>query len=287
MITVRDLTYRYPCSAEEAVRGVTFTMAQGEILGFLGPSGAGKSTTQNILTGLLRGYGGQVKVMNRELADWGKDYYEHVGVSFEFPNHYLKLTARENLEHFRSLYTGQTYDSTEVLDWVGLADVMNQKVSEFSKGMQVRLNIARSIVHAPKILFLDEPTSGLDPANARKIQDLVLELRSRGTTVFITTHDMNLADALCDRVAFITQGALRLIDAPLKLKRCFGSREVVVDYIDGSSETVQKKFGLDRIGNNAEFFELLRSAQRIEAVHSQETTLDNVFIEVTGEVLSA
>ncbi|WKD48177.1 ABC transporter ATP-binding protein [Microbulbifer spongiae] len=286
MIAVRDLTYRYPRSTENAVRGISFKIAQGEIVGLLGPSGAGKSTTQNILTGLLRGYGGQVKVMNRELTDWGKEYYEHVGVSFEFPNHYLKLTARENLEHFRSFYTGQTYDSTEVLGWVGLAEVMNQKVSAFSKGMKVRLNIARSIIHAPKILFLDEPTSGLDPTNARKIQNLVLELRSRGATVFITTHDMHLADVICDRVAFITQGTLRLIDAPLVLKQCFGRREITVGYINDSSETVQKRFGLDGIGNNAAFIELLRSAQRIETVHSQETTLHNVFIEVTGEALS-
>ena len=170
MITVKNLTYTYPGSTQEILHGLNFEIAAGEIFGFLGPSGAGKTTTQNILIGLLKGYGGQIQVMNREVSDWGPDYYEHLGVSFELPNHYLKLTALENLNHFRSLYSGATLEPMEVLEWVGLKNEANKKVEDYSKGMKIRLNVARSLIHQPKVLFLDEPTSGLDPVNARKIK---------------------------------------------------------------------------------------------------------------------
>ncbi len=218
MIRVSNLAYTYPGANQETLHGLNFDIAEGEIFGFLGPSGAGKSTTQKLLIGLLKQYGGVIEVMDRDLSAWGQDYYEHVGVSFELPNHYLKLTALENLKYFQSLYSGETHAPMEVLDWVGLKAEADKKVADYSKGMKVRLNVARSILHHPKVLFLDEPTSGLDPVNARNIKDLVLELRRGGATVFVTTHDMMVADELCDRVAFITAGNISLIDAPSALK---------------------------------------------------------------------
>lgn len=287
MITVKNLTYTYPGANAETLHGLTFEVAQQEIFGFLGPSGAGKSTTQNILIGLLKTYGGEVQVMGREISAWDQDYYEHIGISFELPNHYLKLTALENLEHFRSLYSGDGYDPLQVLDWVGLKDDADKKVEAFSKGMKIRLNVARSIVHKPKILFLDEPTSGLDPANARNIKNLVLELRRQGTTVFVTTHDMMVADALCDRVGFITGGHLNLIDAPNTLKKQYGKRVIAVEYLNGASESQRQEFPLDGLGHNDAFIDLLQTAGRLETVHTQETTLENIFIEVTGQELSA
>ncbi|MBO8162130.1 MAG: ABC transporter ATP-binding protein [Brevibacillus sp.] len=269
-----------------ALQGLNFEIAEGEIFGFLGPSGAGKSTTQKILIGLIKDYGGHVQVMNREVSTWGQDYYEHIGVSFELPNHYGKLTALENLNHFRSLYSGETYDPMEVLEWVGLQDDANKKVAEFSKGMKIRLNVARSIIHKPKVLFLDEPTSGLDPVNARKIKELVRELRRCGTTVFVTTHNMMLADELCDRVAFITAGKISMIDAPSALKKRYGKRNVQIEYLDAAQNIQRQDFPLDGLGNNQEFLSLLQSACRIESIHSQETTLDHIFINVTGQELS-
>lgn len=287
MITVKNLTYTYQNAATETLHGLNFNIAEQEIFGFLGPSGVGKSTTQKILIALLKGYGGSVQVLGREVRDWGQDYFEHVGVSFEMPNHYLKLTARENLNYFRSLYSGETYTALEVLEWVGLRDDADKKVAAFSKGMKIRLNVARSLIHKPRVLFLDEPTSGLDPANARNIKDLVLELRSRGTTVFITTHDMAVADQLCDRVAFVTAGNISVIDAPAVLKKRYGKRIVQVEYRNGSPESQQQEFPLDDLGDNAAFFGLLQSASQIETIHTQETTLENVFIAVTGEELRA
>jgi fluoroquinolone transport system ATP-binding protein len=286
MISVKNLTYTYPGANKETLHGLNFDIAKGEIFGFLGPSGAGKSTTQNILIGLLKGYGGAIQVMGRGVGEWGQDYFEHVGVSFELPNHYLKLTALENLNFFRSLYSGETLAPMEVLDWVGLKDDANKKVAEYSKGMKMRLNVARSIIHKPNVLFLDEPTSGLDPMNARKIKDLVLELRRRGTTVFVTTHDMMVADELCDRVAFITAGQINVIDAPSVLKKQYGKRLVEVEYLNGARDTLHQEFPLDGLGDNPAFIDLLKSASRLETIHTQETTLENIFIVVTGQELS-
>ena len=285
MISVKNLTYTYPGAAKETLHGLNFEIAEGEIFGFLGPSGAGKSTTQNILIGLLKVYGGAVQVMEQEVNRWGQDLYEHIGISFEMPNHYLKLTALENLNHFGSLYGGETYDPMEVLDWVGLQEDANKKVEAFSKGMKGRLNVARSLINKPKLLFLDEPTNGLDPVNARNIKDLILELRSRGTTVFVTTHDMMVADELCDRVAFITAGRISVIDAPSALKKQYGQRLVRVEYRNSSQETHFQEFPLDGLGEDAKFMALLRSGRRLETIHTQETTLDNIFIQVTGQEL--
>ena len=286
MIKVKNLTYTYPKASKETLKGLDFEISEREIFGFLGPSGAGKSTTQKIIIGLLKEYGGSIEVMGRENRDWGQDYYEHIGVSFELPNHYLKLTALENLNYFQSLYSGDTYSPMEVLEWVGLKDDAKKLVSEYSKGMKVRLNVARSLIHKPKLLFLDEPTSGLDPVNARKIKDLVLTLRDRGTTVFVTTHNMTVADELCDRVAFINAGKISAMDSPTALKKKYGKRDITVEYMNGTQELTNKQFPLDGLGDNSDFLQLLKSANHIETIHTQETTLEKIFIEVTGEELT-
>ncbi len=285
MIHVHNLKFTYSGAQNETLHGLSFDIEEREIFGFLGPSGAGTSTTQKILIGLLQNYGGTVEVLGRPINQWGPDYFEQIGVSFEWPNHYLKLTARENLDYFRSLYRGDTLTADDVLSRVALIDDADKRVAAFSKGMKIRLNVARSFLHMPKVLFLDEPTSGLDPVNARRIKDLILELRSQGTTVFVTTHDMMVADELCDRVAFITDGNLRLIDSPSVLKKQYGKRTVRVEYLNQAADVRQQDFSLDGLGNNQKFIELLNSASRIETIHSQETTLERIFIEVTGEAL--
>lgn len=287
MIKVNNLTFTYKGANKETLHGLNFEIADGEIFGFLGPSGAGKSTTQKILIGLLKDYGGSITVMGQEVNTWGQDYYENIGVSFELPNHYLKLTAMENLKYFQSLYSGETHDLTYLLERVGLADDADKKVSDYSKGMKIRLNVARALIHKPKVLFLDEPTSGLDPVNARKIKDFILELRQQGTTVFVTTHNMTVADELCDRVAFISSGNISVIDAPSTLKKQFGKRNVEIEYLNGSAEVLHKEFALDGLGDNNDFLSLLKSANRIETIHTQETTLEAIFIEVTGQELTA
>ncbi|QVQ53801.1 ABC transporter ATP-binding protein [Spiractinospora alimapuensis] len=284
VIEVRDLTFTYPKSTTPAVRGMGFTVGAGEIFGFLGPSGAGKSTTQKILTGLLRGHGGDVSIWGESPQTWGKDYYEKIGVSFELPNHYLKLTARENLEFFASLYGTPTEDPGELLDMVGLGDVANTRVSKFSKGMQMRLVFVRALLNQPRLLFLDEPTSGLDPRNSRIVKDVILDLKRQGRTVFVTTHDMATAEELCDTVAFVVDGQIATMGPPTELKVARSRRSVRVDYRDEDTLT-SSEFGLDGLADDSAFHELLRN-RRVEAVHSQEADLNDVFIEVTGRSLS-
>jgi fluoroquinolone transport system ATP-binding protein len=284
MLDVRTLAYTYPGADVPAVRDLTFHIDKGEVFGFLGPSGSGKSTTQKVLIGLLRNYHGTVTVLDHDLAAWGADYYERIGVSFELPNHYLKLTARENLSYFRALYRGPTADPETLLDAVGLGDAADQRVGEYSKGMRLRLNLARALLHRPALLFLDEPTAGLDPVTARQIRALVQQKQKAGTTIFLTTHDMMVADALCDRVAFIVDGEIRLIDAPRTLKRAFGRRAVRVEF--GPEEAPdQRDFPLDGLGDNADFLATLRD-ETVQTIHTQETTLEDVFVQVTGRALT-
>lgn len=283
MIHVEDLTFTYPRSVQPAVSALNFTVEPGEIFGFLGPSGAGKSTTQNILVGLLRGWSGTVEVMGRPRRHWGRDFYRHVGVSFELPNHYLKLTARENLDYFRALYGTNTATADEVLTEVGLQEHGDKPVSAFSKGMKNRLTLARSLLNRPRLWFLDEPTSGLDPVNAVKVRELVKKRQSQGTTTLLTTHDMVVADALCDRVAFIVDGRLAECDTPESLKRRWGRREVKLLYGDEAAPQ-SRSFPMEGLGYNEDFLGILRQ-EHLVAMHSQETTLENVFVKVTGKAL--
>ncbi len=284
MIRVNDLHYTYARARNKTLHGLNFEIAEGEIFGFLGPSGAGKTTTQNILIGLLRHYEGSVRIMDKEVREWDKALYRIIGVSFELPNHYLQLTALENLAYFASLYGLKTRDPQTLLELVGLGADAKKKVSEFSKGMKVRLNVARSLLHNPRILFLDEPIAGLDPVNARTIKNIIRDLRSRGSTVFITTHNMVLADELCDRVAFITDGTIRVIDAPANLKKQYGTRLVRVEYVGHAGALEAREFPLDALAEEP-FLSFVQSVKRIETMHSKETTLDDVFISVTGETL--
>ncbi len=285
VIAVSELTYTYPKTTEPAVRGMDFTVAPGEIFGFLGPSGAGKSTTQKLLIGLLRGHGGRMLVWGRDPLDWGSDYYQRIGVSFELPNHYLKLTGAENLQFFASLYDGATQDPRNLLEAVGLTEAADIRVSKYSKGMQMRLTFARALLNDPELIFLDEPTSGLDPVNARRVKDMVLDLKDRGRTVFLTTHDMATADELCDRVAFVVDGRIVALDAPTELKIARSRRLVRVEYRAPEGTLQTAEFPMDGLADDPDFHSVLRS-HHVETVHSREASLDEVFVDVTGRSLA-
>jgi fluoroquinolone transport system ATP-binding protein len=160
--------------------------------------------------------------MDKDLVAWDPEYYENLGVSFEVPNHYLKLTALENLTYFGSLFNRQIRDLEELLGLVGLLDDGDMIVSQFSKGMKNRVNVARSLLHNPDLLFLDEPTAGLDPVNGCRIKDLIHTQRKTGKTIFLATHDMSVANELCDRLVFIVDGQISLIDSPRQLGLSYG-----------------------------------------------------------------
>lgn len=282
MITVSNLNYTYPRQKQAAVDGISFDVKQGEIFGFLGPSGAGKSTTQKILIRLLKGYKGTAIINGKELNRLSQDYYNHIGVGFELPNHYPRLTALENLQFFASFYQNKSTNLMDLLEMTGLQDDAHKPVSEFSKGMKMRLNFIRALVHDPEILFLDEPTSGLDPVNSRKLKNIILELREKGKTIFLTTHNMHDADELCNRVAFITQGKINLTDSPKNLKFQQGTRKVKIEY--GNGQSVSREFPMDHLGENSDFLKLIKN-EYIRSIHSSEASLEDVFIKTTGQKL--
>lgn len=284
VIRVRGLTFTYPMATEPAIRGMDFSVGPGEIFGFLGPSGAGKSTTQKVLIGLLRGHQGQAFVWGKDPLDWGPDYYERIGVSFELPNHYQKLTGLENLRFFASLYRSDTVDPMKLLDAVGLADDANTRVGKYSKGMQMRLTFARSLINDPQVLFLDEPTSGMDPVNARIVRQMILALKARGRTVFLTTHDMTTANELCDRVAFVVDGKIVAMDTPAELKIARSQRLVRVEYRGPNGRLDSAEFPLDGLADDVTFHAVLRD-KHVETIHSREASLEDVFVEVTGRRL--
>ena len=283
MIEEKALASRYKGERLPAVDRISFEVRKGEIFGFLGPSGAGKSTTQKVLIRLLRGYSGSAMINNMELSGLTGDFYNRIGVGFELPNHYPRLSALENLRFFGSFYSHKTADPLELLSMVGLTEFADMKTSGFSKGMKMRLNFVRALIHDPELLFLDEPTSGLDPMNARNIKNIISDLRRKGKTVFLTTHNMHDADELCDRVAFIARGKIAVIDSPKNLRLAYGSRTLKVEFGEGSYTA--KEFPLDGLAENEAFQSILRR-EHIRSMHTSEASLEDIFIRTTGESLS-
>lgn len=283
MIEIEDLRFAYPDSKNETIRGMNFRVEEGEIFGFLGPSGAGKSTTQKILFGILKNYTGSVRLANQEIKDISSDFYENIGVAFEFPNLFSKLSGLENLHFFGSLYKKKTLNPELLLSAVGLLEDKDVRFENYSKGMKARLNFCRALLNDAAILFLDEPTSGLDPVNQKIVKQMIHDEKKKGKTIFLTTHNMNVADEVCDRVAFVTDGVINLVDSPTQLKVDNGNRELCVTYIEnGNSKSA--KFDMNTLGKNQEFRYIL-DKYHIEQLHSQEATLEDVFIKTTGRKL--
>lgn len=285
MINVQGLSHSYKRGGPFAVKDATFAIDKGEILGFLGPSGAGKSTTQGVLTGLLPLQTGQVQVAGFDMRHPKRALYNRLGVSFEQSNVYAKLTALENLRFYARLFDVPTRDPMELLRLVGLDNVADKRTGEFSKGMKHRLTFARSLINSPDVWFLDEPTTGLDPAIAHEIKGIIKDQNNRGVTVFLTTHNMQVADELCHRLAFIVDGEIKLIDSPRSLKLKYGERVVEVEYRDDDETLKRERFSLGDPEEQARLNARLASGN-IETMHTKEATLEEIFITVTGRGLS-
>jgi len=282
-LSVENLEFTYPKSNKKAVNGVSFKISKGEIFGFLGPNGAGKTTTQKVIIGLLKQYSGNVEILGKNLKNWKTEIYNRIGVGFELPNHYQKLTALENLELFSSFYRRKTIAPLELLKMVELEKDANNRVATFSKGMRSKLNFARSLLNDPEILFFDEPTTGLDPVSSRLIKDIILQKKKEGKAIFLTTHNMNDADELCDRVGFIVDGKLSLIESPKELKIRHGKKIVKVEYLK-NDELIAQEFDLKNLGDNQVFLSLLHTGT-VQTIHTAEATLDEIFIKATGRQL--
>ena len=255
----------------------------GFYCGFLGPNGSGKSTTQKILTGILKGHGGMVSLFGKDINSvHTRDFFQKIGVLFEFPYLYTNLSALDNLHYFSSFYPReQLRDAEEVLDELEFKrDFLRKPVSSYSKGMRQRVSMARALISNPKLLFLDEPTSGLDPTGAVLFRRIIENERRKGTTVFVTTHNMLDADLLCDRVAFISNGNIVALDTPKNLKEQNSSHRIVVDYLyQGRREEQTLEVPELRSGIPFVYDELI-------SIHSQEPTLEDIFIRYVGRRLS-
>ena len=283
MIQVQNLTYGYPGTEKQVLKNISFEINEGEVFGFLGPSGAGKSTTQKVLNGLLKGFGGTVHINGTDLSKMERSFYEKIGVAFEFPNLYLKLTALENLQLFASFFKSETRDPEELLKMVQLEGDRDTRVEAFSKGMKMRLSFIRALLNRPELLFLDEPTAGLDPGNARIMKDIILDLKQQGVTIFLTTHHMDDAGELCNRLAFMVEGKLPVIDSTQDLRLKHGKKTVIVEYKKNGLACAEE-FPIDQLASNPAFSDILNK-QEILTIHTQEASLEDIFIKVTGQQL--
>ncbi|MCM1989367.1 ABC transporter ATP-binding protein [Oceanirhabdus seepicola] len=223
MIRVNNLSFGY-YKNKKILKDINFHVKEGEIFGFLGPNGSGKSTTQKLLMGVLSGNQGDILINYEDIKNKTRLFYEDIGVLFEIPYLYNTLSAVDNLKYFSSFYKKSNIrDIEELLDCVELkTEYRKKQVKHYSKGMKQRTSVARSLINNPRILFLDEPISGLDPAGAILIKNIIKKEKEKGTTIFLTTHNMFVADELCDRVAFISDGYVETIDTPRNLKSTYG-----------------------------------------------------------------
>ncbi|MFV9503161.1 MAG: ATP-binding cassette domain-containing protein [Oscillochloridaceae bacterium umkhey_bin13] len=282
-ILADQLTYRYGTLL--AVDAISFAVNPGEVVGFLGPNGAGKSTTVKMLTGQLRPVAGRAAIMGIDVATQPKQAQAKIGVCFEQTNLYEALSGTENLRLFANLFGVRNFDAGALLRRVGLEGRGGDKVEGYSKGMKQRLMVARALVSQPQVLFLDEPTEGLDPTSAQAIRQLIREEQARGTTVFLTTHDMHEADLLCDRVAFIDQGRIVALDTPHALKQQYGQRMVRAEVVGPGGALAEREILLDQ-DETPEALASLFSSERVVTIHSAEATLEDIFIRITGRGLA-
>jgi len=282
-IIAQNLVYSY--GQLLAVDDISFRVAEGEILGFLGPNGAGKSTTVKMLTGQLQPRSGQATLLGIDVAKEPEKVQGNIGVCFELPNLYEQMNAEENLNLFARLFGIKKFNADVLLKRVGLDGREHDRVEGYSKGMKQRLMVARALVNRPSILFLDEPTEGLDPTSSETIRNIILQERERGATVFLTTHDMTEADKLSDRVAFVDHGKIVALDTPHNLKQKYGKRALKVEVARPDGGLDSREVIMDK-PETAGDVQSLFSNENVVTVHSEEASLEDIFIEITGRGLA-
>ncbi len=290
-----------------AVDHISFQVQEGEVFGFLGPNGAGKSTTQRMLTTLLEPTEGSILIHGHDLSHDAYPVKRQMGLVPEESNVYTELTAWDNLMFTAKIYRVARVDRTararELLETFGLWEKRDVKAQDFSKGMRRRLSIAMAIIHKPALLFLDEPTPGLDAQSGRAIRDLIRQLNDEGTTIFLTTHQIEEANQLCDRVAIINHGQIAAIDTPERLKQAFRRVQSVEVALEPEGQahgqalatlpgvTTAVKMGdkwrlytkdpsalLPQVMDYANSREL-----RVVSLNTLGPSLEDVFLEITGQ----
>ncbi|MBG9791686.1 bacitracin ABC transporter ATP-binding protein [Paenibacillus dendritiformis] len=277
MIEARSLTKMF--GNKSALRSLDFVVYTGETFGFLGPSGSGKTTTIKILTAQLLPTSGTARVFGQDVAQMTEaercHHWSRIGILTDNSALYDRLSVQDNLELFCKLYQVPASRVPEALEQVNLADDRQTIVKNLSKGLKQRVTLARALLHRPKILFLDEPTSALDPGNTRRIHESLKELNRAGTTIFLSTHDMEEAETLCDRIAFLHQGRISAMDTPLLLRRRYADATITVTTVDGSYQVACDEEGARRVSETM-------TSGKLVSIHSNEPSLSDIFIKVTG-----
>ena len=261
----------------KAISSLTFDVNKGEILGFLGPSGSGKTTTINILTGQLTPDQGQSSILGKSSTNLNEEDLANIGLITENSGYYEKLSLYDNLLFFAKLYDVPQGDLDDLMKRVGLYDRRKTLAEKLSTGMKQRMLLVRAIINKPQVLFLDEPTSGLDPSTSQSIHELIKELQSEGTNIFLTTHDMHEATILCDKIVLLNKGQIVEAGTPSALIQKYNTaKRVKITYQSGEE-------------NYLSFSELGQVSQTddILTIHSCEPTLEDVFIQLTGGKLNA
>ena len=277
-IEIKDLYHHF--DKKNVLDGITLTIEEGEIFGLLGPSGAGKTTLINILTGQLTPKGGSARVMGKEVGIFKGDDYRKIGIMMDHFGLYERMNCYDNLRFYEMLDGKKELEIYDLLKHVGLEDASKTNVSELSKGMRNRLSFARVLLRSPKIMFLDEPTSGLDPITTESIHELIQQEKKKGTTIFLTTHNMYEAQKMCDHIALLNEGKIVEYGSPEEICRRYNHQKKIFLHLkDGRNMELYHEEGAGKI--LAELFE----KGEVETIHSTEPNLETVFMELTGKGL--
>ena len=273
MIIVKNVTKKF--GQKVALEEISFEVKKGEIFGFLGPSGSGKTTMIKILTGQLNADSGQTELLGKVSEKLTPADLEQIGLVSDTSGFYEKLSLYKNLQAYAKLYGKPNSRVDEVLKQVDLYDSKNLAAEKLSTGMKQRMFLARALINKPQVLFLDEPTSGLDPTTSKKIHELLLELKEAGTTIFLTTHDMNEATLLCDRLSLLNRAHLIEYGTPSSIIQKYNhEKKVQLTFLDETKTQIT----FEELGQT--------DLAQVVAIHSCEPTLEEIFIQLTGEKLN-
>lgn len=273
MVVARNIVKTF--GSKTALNSINFEIREGEIFGFMGPSGSGKTTMINILTGQLLPDSGNTQLLGKDSQDLHPTDLEKIGIVSDQSGFYEKLSLEKNLLLYAKLYGINLNRVDELLDKVGLLASKKILAEQLSTGMKQRMLLARALINQPKILFLDEPTSGLDPTTSKSIHELLVHLKESGTTIFLTTHDMNEATLLCDHLALLNKGKLIEQGSPA---------DIIQKYNTNKRIKVIYKNHQERIFDFSELSTL--ATNDLISIHSCEPTLEEIFIRLTGEKLN-
>lgn len=259
------------------LKDINLTLKKGEILGLLGPSGAGKTTLIKILTGQLTQTGGSAEVFGTDTRRLTSDIYTKMGMVLDNTGLYERLSCRDNLALFAQIYRLPKQKIREILKDVGLLEAEKRPVNKLSKGMRQRLVMARALMHSPEILFLDEPGCALDPSTVKEIHNLIRREQEKGAAIFLTTHNMEEAEKLCDHVALLHEGEIVEYGNPEEICRKYNHQNRIKILLkNGDEVTLQNES--KAAGKIQELF----AAEQVESIHSTEPNLETVFLELTG-----